>query len=512
MRKWKSSLLFAAALLALYSGAADASYKEVVLRISDMVGGNGLPGKEARTIAEKARRAVVEDFLRQNPGIRFTAETGIKVPGEAQEAALMMAMAGGSAGEILYVNFRTMDQFITQNFLYPLDEYVFDWYREVKNLPKDAPLSLKDIDPEALGIHPEVWKVVCRRGNDGIRHCYCIPYGTVVMALIYRKDLFKEAGLDPNKPPANWDELYDYAVKLTDPSKGQYGIGSDPVAWHFIDFLWQGGSECVVEEEDGNWRAVFNDDNAVNTLRYVRKLFCTKVKSTDPETGKESEGTVGRRGWEYFEDFSRGKCAMFMHYTSDTQLATITDLQPSVLGISALPEGPVRRANEINAPMWGISSQVKDKAKRDASWKFIRHQASEDAKRIFTKIYVQGGYANTVSPKYLEKFGYSEYLDEIPQSWREANASAFTHGRPEPNGRNCARIYLQMKLPLDKVLEDKHAFERSQLKPGSAEYEADTRYLKQTLDEAVASTNLKLMGKIPEETLQVQRKMAWIAV
>jgi len=421
--------------------------KEVVLNISDMTGGNALPGKEARTIDQKAKRAVVDDFLRKNPGVRFSSDTGIKIPGEAAESAILMSMAGGSAGEILYVNFRTMDQFVTQNFLYPIDEYVFDWVREVKGLPAGAPMTLADINPEDIGIHPEVWKVVCRRGNDGIKHVYCIPFGTVVMALVYRKDLFKEAGLDPNKPPKDWDELYEYAKALTDPAKGQYGIGSDPISWHFIDFLWQGGSECVVEDADGNWSAVFNDDNAVNTLRYFRKLFCTKVKKFDPESGQEVEGTVGRRGWDYFDDFSRGKCAMYMNYTSDTQLATITDLQPTVLGIAALPAGPIRRANEINAPMWGISSQVKDKSKRDAAWKFIRHQASDDAKRIVTKIFVQGGYANTLNPKYLEKFGYTEYLEEIPESWRTANVEAFKYGRPEPYGRNCKTIYLQMKLP-----------------------------------------------------------------
>ena len=31
---------------------------------------------------------------------------------------------------------------------------------------------------------------------------------------MYRKDYFKEAGLDPNSPPETWEELYDYAKKL----------------------------------------------------------------------------------------------------------------------------------------------------------------------------------------------------------------------------------------------------------------------------------------------------------
>jgi ABC-type glycerol-3-phosphate transport system substrate-binding protein len=32
---------------------------------------------------------------------------------------------------------------------------------------------------------------------------------------VYRTDMFEAAGLDPNRPPRNWQELEEYAVKLT---------------------------------------------------------------------------------------------------------------------------------------------------------------------------------------------------------------------------------------------------------------------------------------------------------
>jgi multiple sugar transport system substrate-binding protein len=40
-------------------------------------------------------------------------------------------------------------------------------------------------------------------------------YGIDIYGLTWNKDHFKEAGLDPEKPPRTWDEFRDYAKKLT---------------------------------------------------------------------------------------------------------------------------------------------------------------------------------------------------------------------------------------------------------------------------------------------------------
>ena len=44
---------------------------------------------------------------------------------------------------------------------------------------------------------------------------YGLPFGQDTWALYYNTDAFKEAGLDPAKPPTTPDELWDYAAKLT---------------------------------------------------------------------------------------------------------------------------------------------------------------------------------------------------------------------------------------------------------------------------------------------------------
>ena len=57
---------------------------------------------------------------------------------------------------------------------------------------------------------------------------YTLPVSSATYGLIYNKEMFVEAGLvDENgnpTPPETWDEVVDYAKKLTDSSKQQYGF------------------------------------------------------------------------------------------------------------------------------------------------------------------------------------------------------------------------------------------------------------------------------------------------
>jgi multiple sugar transport system substrate-binding protein len=59
---------------------------------------------------------------------------------------------------------------------------------------------------------------------------YSIPYRNSTRALVYNKDMFKAAGLDPDKPPQTWAQLREYALKLTKDTNGdgitdQWGFG-----------------------------------------------------------------------------------------------------------------------------------------------------------------------------------------------------------------------------------------------------------------------------------------------
>lgn len=64
----------------------------------------------------------------------------------------------------------------------------------------------------------------------------------------YNKDLFRKAGLDPNKPPKTWPELYEYAKKISALGDDIYGYRVDAADWLIEAYIWQFGGEIISED------------------------------------------------------------------------------------------------------------------------------------------------------------------------------------------------------------------------------------------------------------------------
>jgi len=427
-----------------------------------------VPRKDDPSPSGRATRAVFEEFLRLHPNIEIVNTTGLSLAGPAAESGFLMSMAGGTAPDVFYTNFRKLHTYIEQNFMYPLDEFIKE-------------------DPEVLNrVHPAIRKVITVNG-----HVYCLPVFQCVMALYYRKDLFREAGLDPNKPPRNWNELYEYAKRLTVPEKGQWGFVFPQLhgSWFLTDFIWQAGGEVIAQDKDGRYRAVFDSDAAATALRFYAKL--TRGKWS--RNGKTYRGVANVTN-NIWQDIARNKVAMWFYYSYD-MVVNGSDINPSLIGIAPLPAGPTGiKANEINSGMWAMNSQIKDPRVRRAAWEFIKFMSSRKADEIRTRSYVENGMWKYVNPDKLIDFGYKEYASEIPKDWLAANRDAFKHGRPEPHGKNCEMIYSELDNPMQAIYQNPNA---------------DAKAL---LTQCAARVNSKLMGYTTASDMHVKRWVAWVVV
>ena len=81
------------------------------------------------------------------------------------------------------------------------------------------PFGPQDISYADDEFWPGAMKSVTWKGRR-----YGVPTNNETMALIWNAAIFKEAGLDPEKPPATWDELVLYSKQIKDKT-GRNGYG-----------------------------------------------------------------------------------------------------------------------------------------------------------------------------------------------------------------------------------------------------------------------------------------------
>lgn len=141
---------------------------------------------------------VTNEFMDKNPNIKIEYE---KVPNQDILTKMAAQAQGDSIPDIVDGNWG-LTSFLAYNFA-----------RDITDMMKAQNLVDQFI-PAGLAAATNL---------DG--KIYGMPFHFGTEALYYRTDYFKDAGLDPAKPPKTWNELAETAKKLTDRSKNRYGFG-----------------------------------------------------------------------------------------------------------------------------------------------------------------------------------------------------------------------------------------------------------------------------------------------
>ena len=287
----RSTIALAALAMALSSakaGASDAPARSpVVIRATDFV-----PSPDAAfTIGGKVDLAVYRAFRAKHPDIEPEAvPMGLKFEGAAGEAPLLMSIAGGTAPEVIQVNTRQSGSYVERRFLLPLDDYV------KPDLTASEARARGEFDPNVMyreeleaRVLPGLMDAVYRVGPDGKKHVYCLPFSNKVRALAYRKDLFRKAGLDPERDwPKTWDELWRVAQKLHRPDEGYYGMLVDSglgASWTALTFFYSMGSQVGVNKAPlPSWDAVGEEDK--RELDFRRAMYAAQIERLDQNVGR----------------------------------------------------------------------------------------------------------------------------------------------------------------------------------------------------------------------------------
>ncbi len=166
-----------------------------------------------------------------------------------------------------------------------------------------------------------------RNGQIG-GHCWGVPFQRSTIVMFWNKEAFGEAGLDPDRAPATWEELAATAAKATK-REGErvtrWGIQVPSTGfpyWLFQAFAAQAGVELA--NADGT-KVAFNAPGCVEALQYWTSLV-SKYHAHPP--GIVDWGTTPR-------DFLEGRAAIIWHTTGN--LSNIRANAKFPFGVAMLP-------------------------------------------------------------------------------------------------------------------------------------------------------------------------------
>ncbi|MGW6195604.1 extracellular solute-binding protein [Kribbella sp. NPDC055110] len=244
----------------------------------------------------------VADFQKANPDIKLDPVETI------WDATTFQAQAaGGQLPDVLNVPFTEPQGLIAR--------------KQVADLTK----VLKD-DGLLGELNPNVLKIAQDRSGN----VYAVPTAAYSVGLVYNRDLFTKAGLDPDKPPATWDELRADAKQIAQKT-GQAGYAqmttNNTGGWMFTTQSYAFGGS--IENEDGS-KATFDDAPSRAALQLLHDL-----KWTDKSMGQAVLYDIDGIS----KAFAAGKIGMFMSAPDAYRtLVNTNGLKASAFGIGPMPQ------------------------------------------------------------------------------------------------------------------------------------------------------------------------------
>jgi ABC-type glycerol-3-phosphate transport system substrate-binding protein len=206
-------------------------------------------------LAEEAAKPMFDAFEAAHPEIDLEVEY---IPGGKNHInKLIAAVAAGNAPDMVTLDVVATEAFARLDALKPLDEIM---------------AANADIAAETFPAGP------LATGNfEGVQ--YAIPFGGDASAIAYNKDIFEEAGLDPENPPQTWAEFTEAAKKLTfdrdgDGQKDVYAIQFVPsqpwlTTFYWLPYFWMAGGEVNDREA---MQFTFNSEAGVRALSHLMDL------------------------------------------------------------------------------------------------------------------------------------------------------------------------------------------------------------------------------------------------
>jgi len=339
---------------------------------------------------------IVGDFMSENPDIKVNA-----IYAGNYNDARIKALAALKSGQPAQLS-----------VMFSIDIYEL--------IEQDAIVAFDDIvsTPEDKAWLDSFYPTLMENGRTAGK-TWGIPFQRSTIVMYYNKDAFRAAGLDPEQPPATWDELVAAGKKLTKDDGSQWGIMIPSTGypyWMFGALTMQ--NDQVLMNGAGD-QTHFDAAGTVGALEFWKDLGSThKVM---PE-GTIEWGTLR-------QNFLEGRTAIMWHSTGN--LRVVKDKAKFDFGVAMLPANK-RRGTPTGGGNFYIFKQTSAE-ERVAAMKLIKFMTSAETSANWS---MKTGYMG-VSPAAYETEALQEYVKGFPYAavardqleFATAELSTFQTGR-----------------------------------------------------------------------------------
>ncbi|MEZ5603911.1 MAG: ABC transporter substrate-binding protein [Burkholderiaceae bacterium] len=319
------------------------------------------------------------DFEKENPGIKVKPVYS----GTYQESIVkaLTAFKSGQPPHVAVLLSTDMFTLIDEDAIVPIDG-----------------LATSADDRKWLGGFYDSFMMNSRTGGK----TWGVPFQRSTIVLYWNKELFREAGLDPDKGPASWDQMVEYAKKLTktDASGNVTQWGVKIPSSGFPYWLFQGlttPNGALLMNEAGT-ETYFDKPEVIEALQYWVDL---SAKHKVMPGGVIEWGTTPK-------DFFEKKAAMI--WTTTGNLTNIRTNAGFPFGVAMLPEKK-RRGSPTGGGNFYIfkktSPEEQAAALKFAKWATAPQRAAQWS--------IATGYV-AVTPAAWETPEMKKYVQEVPQA------------------------------------------------------------------------------------------------
>ncbi|MFC0531623.1 extracellular solute-binding protein [Phytohabitans kaempferiae] len=286
---------------------------------------------------------------------------------------------------------------------------------------------------------------------------YAIPTAAQALGLIYNRDLFLRAGLDPEKPPRTWPEVRDAARQISQ-TTGVTGFATmtteNQGGWMLAAGIYSFGG--TVEDAAGA-KATFNDQPAKDYLELLRGMRW-QDKSMGSNFLYNAAGLV--------EDFAAGRIGMFIGFSGLYRPAVIRNEMPAKnFGMAPMPVGGNAAPASLTGGVIQVVSPKATPAERVAAVKWIdffylKQFADQSLAVAQAKAGAASGQAVTVPERpAVSQEAYDRYFEwiapylNVPVANFDTYIDAFDDQRLQPEPAVKAQeVYSELDAVAQKVL------------------------------------------------------------